>query len=132
MALIADRNTPRRYWELYQDPVAASTKIFAGSLVVLNATGYAAPGSTATGLVARGLAEEQIDNSAGADGDLSINIRSGCFQFKNDASINRTHIGGTAYIVDDETLAATDGTGTRSAAGTIKDVDSDGVWIQVG
>jgi len=132
MALTTDRNTPAREGALFQDPVAASAKIYAGGLVVLNATGYAAPGSTATGLTARGRAEEQVDNSAGADGALSVKTRSGCFRFKNDASINRTHINKTAYIVDDETVAATDGTGTRSAAGTIDDVDSDGVWVQVG
>jgi hypothetical protein len=33
-------------------------------------------------------------------------------------------------LVDDQTLAATDGAGTRSEAGDIYDVDDDGVWIE--
>lgn len=33
----------------------------------------------------------------------------------------------TAYIVDDQTVAATDGTGTRSAAGRIVLIEWDGV-----
>ena len=39
---------------------------------------------------------------------------------------------GTAYIVDDQTVAKTNGSSTRSAAGTIVDVDAQGVWVRVG
>jgi len=130
-ALAADRDTPVRDGVYLEDPVAAGKIIYTGALVVLSATGYAEPGATATGLLARGRAEEQIDNSAGADGDVSVRVRRGIFRFDNDSSIDRTHITGTAYIVDDQTVAATDGTGTRSAAGEIVDVDSDGVWVWI-
>lgn len=129
-----DRNTPYREGSTFRDPVAAATKIFAGSLVCLDASGNAVPGSTATTLTARGRAEEQIDNSAGAAGDLSINVRAGVFRYVNDGgdAIDRADIGGNAYVVDDQTVAATDGTGTRSVAGVIVDLDSDGVWVRVG
>lgn len=130
-ALTKDRHSPWREASSVSDPVAAGVKIFAGALVVLDAAGNAAPGSTATGLTARGRAEAHIDNSGGAAGDAVITVRRGVFHFENDGSINRTHIGGTAYIVDDQTLAATDGTGTRSAAGKIIDVDADGVWVEL-
>lgn len=130
-ALTKDRNTAYRTGEDRSDPVAAASKIFAGSLVVLDAAGNAAPGSTATGLKARGRAEEQVDNLAGAAGDLSVASRAGVFKFANDSSINRTHIDSTVYIVDDQTLAATDGTGTRSAAGRLIDIESDGVWVEI-
>ena len=40
-------------------------------------------------------------------------------------------IGKTAYIVDDETVALTDGSSSRSAAGTIYDVDDLGVWVEI-
>lgn len=134
MALTKDRNTPRRAGDQVADPVAAGATIHAGALVVLNSSGYAAPGSTATGLTARGRAEHHVDNSGGADGDETVEIRRGIFRFTNSGSdtIDRTHIGGQAYIVDDETVAATDGTGSRSAAGEIVDVDSDGVWVRIG
>jgi len=134
VALTKDRKTQRREGVSNNDPVAASVKIYYGSIVVLNATGYLAPGSTATGLQARGVAQEQVDNSAGADGDKTLDSEPGIHYFANDGTdtITRAHIGGTAYIVDDQTVASTDGTGTRSAAGEIKDVDSGGVWVQVG
>lgn len=134
MPLTTDRNTKRRAGDdLNVDPVAAATHIFAGALACLDANGNLVPGSTSTTLKARGRAEENVDNSAGAAGDKSAKTRKGVFQFANDGTdtIDRTHIEGTAYIVDDETVAATDGTGTRSAAGTIVDVDAQGVWVRI-
>lgn len=130
-ALAKDRNTPKRAGASYNDPVGGTEKIFAGSIVCLNATGFAVPGSTSTTLTARGVAQEQVDNSAGVDGDLAIDSEPGIYRFANDGSVARVDIGGTAYIVDDQTVADTDGTGTRSALGIIKDVDADGVWVEI-
>ncbi len=132
VALTQDRPTPERAGVDQADPVAAGAVIYAGALVALNATGYAVPGATATGLVARGVAQEAVDNSAGADGAVSVASKRGVFRFANDGSVGRADIGATAYIVDDQTVANNDATGTRSAAGKIIDVDSVGVWVQVG
>lgn len=135
MALTTDRLIKRREGIQFSDPVAAATKIYAGSLVCLNASGDAVPGSTATTLIARGVAEEQVDNTGGLAGDLRVETRSGVFNFKNSAStdaITRAEIGDNCYIVDDATVAKTDGTTTRSVAGKVVDVDSDGVWVRVG
>lgn len=134
-ALATDRNTRRRSGVLFSDPVAAATTIFEGALVCLNAAGNAVPGSTATTLIARGVACARVDNSAGAAGDKLVESEAGVFQFANSAAadeITRAEIGDTAYIVDDQTVAKTDGTSTRSAAGKIVDVDAAGVWVQVG
>lgn len=130
-ALTKDRDTARRQGEDFQHPVAAAKKIFAGSIVMLNATGYATPGAVATTLKPAGVAQEQVDNSAGADGDVNVNVRKGVFRFANDGTVARADIGGTAYVVDDQTVADNDGTGTRSALGEIVDVDSVGVWVKI-
>lgn len=134
MALTKDRNTKRRDGKQYNDPVAAATKIYAGSLVCLNAAGNAVPGSVATTLIARGVAVEQVDNSAGAAGDLRVTTERGVFPFANSASsdaITRAEIGDSCYIVDDQTVAKTSGTNTRSVAGVIRDLDDDGVWVEI-
>lgn len=133
-ALTKDRNTKRRDAKVFSDPVAATTKIYAGSLVCINASGYAVPGSTSTALKARGVAQEQVDNSTGAAGDKRVETNRGCFPFANSASadeITRADIGATAYIVDDQTVAKTNGTSTRSAAGKVLAVESDGVWVYI-
>lgn len=133
-ALTKGRNTPERAGNQFEDPVAAGETIFEGSLVALDASGNAVPGSTATTLTARGRALEQADNSGGAAGDIDVKVEAGVYRFVNSGAdpIDRTHIGGKAYIVDDQTVAATDGTGTRSEAGRIVDLDDDGVWVAVG
>ncbi|HWQ09627.1 MAG TPA: hypothetical protein VN436_10980 [Holophaga sp.] len=135
-ALAADRNTAQRYARDFLDPMAASVKIYAGSLVVLDASGNAKPGVTGTGLVARGRAAETVDNTSGSAGAKSVPVEAGVFAFASDGTLTRAHIGKTVYIVDDQTVAATDGTSTRSAAGTLKDLEGSGstavAWVQIG
>jgi hypothetical protein len=131
--LNADRNTPSRGGIDHADPVAAGTVIRAGALTALNANGFLVPGSTAVGLTSRGRALETVDNSNGLDGDQTAHTDKGTFRFNNHDTdvITRADIGGTAYIVDDETVAVNDGTGTRSVAGKIDDIDDHGVWVTV-
>lgn len=131
-ALAKDRNTPEVAGMLRELEVAASTLIYAGALVAVNASGYAVPGSTATTLRGIGRAEARADNSDGAAGAIRVRVGAGIYRFGNSAStdlIARDDIGKTCYIVDDQTVALTDGTGTRSIAGKIYDVDAQGVWV---
>lgn len=131
--LAADRNTPMKDGEVVAVPMAANAKIFAGALAVANATGYAAPGSTATTLTYLGRAEEFKDNTGGADGATTILVRrKKAFKWKNAASdlVTQAELGKTCYIVDDETVAKTTGGNTRSAAGKVVGIESDGVWVE--
>lgn len=132
MPLSADRNTPVKDGELIPVPVAASAVIYAGAIIVANATGYGAPGSTATTLTYLGRAEESVDNSAGADGDKTVTVRRGkAFLFGNSGTdpVTQASLGKTCYIEDDETVAATDGTSTRSAAGIVLGIENGQVWV---
>ncbi|MGB0683398.1 MAG: hypothetical protein ACPGOV_11845 [Magnetovibrionaceae bacterium] len=132
-ALTRDRATQRRSGDIWQDPVAAATTIYAGSIVCLDAAGNLVPGSTATTLKVRGRAEEMVDNASGLAGDKTCRSRRGIHAFENSAAadeITRADIGNDAWIVDDQTLAKTDGGATRSKAGRIVDLDECGVWIE--
>lgn len=134
MALTAARNTKQRSGHVLDFPVKASTHCYQGGLAVLNA-GYAAPGTAATGLVAVGRFEADADNSAGAAGAIKARVMPGIFKFANSAAgdlIAQANVGADCYIVDDQTVALTNGTNTRSRAGIIVAVDSDGVWVQIG
>ena len=67
-ALAKDKNVnSKRTERSINVKVAASTTIFAGSIVAANATGFAIPAADAAGIVVMGIAEEAADNSAGAD-----------------------------------------------------------------
>jgi len=129
--LTSSRRTQRRTSDLFGFPVKAATTIQLGALVVL-AAGLAVPASTALNLVPVGVAKSYLDNSAGADGDQTVEVETGTFAFINNAtSINLTHVGSPAYMVDDQTVDATDGTGTRSPVGIIMDVNDAGVWVKI-
>lgn len=139
-ALTAERLTPQFAGssgptpaKLYL-PVKGSTKIYAGSIVALNA-GYAAPAASGLGLVAVGKALATVDNSTGADGDLSVEVLLGVFRFENSTSgdaIAQANVGSVCYLADDQTVALTSNSGARSAAGQILSLDSSGVWVSVG
>ena len=132
-ALTANRDTEKRNGDLFSAPVAASQTIYQGALVALDASGNATPGATATTLTGYGRAEELVDNSDGDAGDLNVTVSKGVFRFANSADtdeITRAEIGNNCYIVDDQTVAKTDGTSTRSVAGEIVDVDTKGVWVK--
>jgi len=132
MPLTADRNTPSMDGELIAVPVATATTIYAGSIVVANANGYAAPGSTATTLQYPRGADETVAD-ARANGAKTILVRrKQAFKWGNYASdaIVQADLGKTAYIFDDAQVAKTSGGSTRSIAGKIIQLDSDGVWIE--
>lgn len=134
VALTQDRNTARRIGVDFVDPMAANVTIFAGAIVALDALGNAAPGSTAVGLVARGVAQERQSNGASI-GAEKIRSQATVGAFANSAAadaITRAEIGDDCWIVDDQTVAKTDGGGTRSKAGKIVDLDASGVWVRVG
>lgn len=128
-----DRNTPFKDAEVIAVPVAASAVIHAGAIVVANATGFAAKGTTATGLTYLGRADAAADNTGGADGATSVLVRRDkAFLWNNSGTdaVTQASLGKPCYIEDDETVAATDGTGTRSAAGIVVGIDTNGVWVQ--
>lgn len=133
-ALATARNTQERTGVVFDFPVAATTKIYQGSIVALNA-GYAAPGATATGRIAIGRAEETADNTSGSAGAIKVRVKRGVFKYGNSSSgdqIAQADVGADCYIVDDQTVAKTNGSSSRSVAGKIVGVDSDGVWVQIG
>ncbi len=133
MALSQPRNTLTKGRDLLVLPVAAATAIHGGAFVALNASGLAVPGSVATTLLAAGRAEESADNSAGAAGAISVTVRRGVFLFKNHGAdpVVQADTLKDCYIVDDETVAKTNGGNTRSKAGKVLEVEAAGVWVEI-
>lgn len=127
------KNTPRTRVGLgqrFRDPVAATTRIFAGAMVALNATGFAVKAAPSATRI-RGVALDEADNSAGAAGDVAVDIERGPFLVANDTTnpVTRAHIGGTVYVVDDATVGSS-ASGTI-AAGKCLDVTPEGVVVEI-
>lgn len=132
-AITTDRNTP------YKDPfivsvlLAAGVTVLAGTMAVVNADGFGQMATTADDLTYLGRFDEAVDNSAGDDGDKIAQVRRKkvfCWENHGADPVTQASLGQLCYIVDNQTVAATDGTGTRSAAGIVLAIDSDGVWVE--
>ena len=133
-ALTADRRTAARDGGSYSYPVAASVTCYAGAGAVLDAAGNLKPAVTGTGLVTVGIFPQRVVN-AGSAGAVEAEVRPGVYRFANSASadeITAAEIGDDCYWVDDQTVAKTAGTSTRSVAGKVTDVDDIGVWVKLG
>lgn len=133
---MAVRNTPRMISPFDFEPplkIAANAKGEQGTFAVISG-GYAAPGSTALNLIAVGRFKKTVDNTGGAAGAKDAPVESGIFQWDNSGgdAIAAADVGKDCFIVDEHTVAKTDGGGTRSRAGKVIAVDADGVWVQSG
>jgi hypothetical protein len=135
MPLTADRNTAQYLGEIREQPVGAGTNIFAGALLMRNAAGFIVRGAVAVGAFGVGIAEQPLNNTAGANGAANVRYRTGITaRFRNSAAgdlIVQADVGLIAWIADDDQVAKTNGTNTRSRAGIIEAVDASGVWVRL-
>jgi hypothetical protein len=138
MALTTERNTTQYGStadpELLSLPVAAATKIYQGSIVCDNGSGYATKGAVSTALIACGIAEQTVDNTGDA-GALQVPVRRGAFWLQNSTgnAVTIAERYSYCYIEDDSIVSKENGGGTRSIAGIVLDVDaSQGVLVLVG
>ncbi|MEY2689726.1 MAG: hypothetical protein RL375_3925 [Pseudomonadota bacterium] len=133
-AATKDRDTREVTGRFRSGPMAASTKVYAGTIAVVDASGNVTKGSTATTLKAIGVFDQPYDNTGGAAGAITAEAKRGIFgPFANSSAgdaIAAADVGSTCYIVDDQTVAKTNGSSTRSAAGVVHAVDTEGVWVR--
>src|SRR5574343_407533 len=115
--------------------IKANAVGYKGGIVVIDSTGYAKAGLTATGLVVIGVAEDDFDATGLASGALEINVRQGVFKFANSSGdpLAIGDVGGLCYVENDQTISKTSGGATQSVAGTFVALDDDGgVWVWLG
>lgn len=130
MAVTATRDTPRQGNEALANVVAykqaAAAKILGGTLVVINATGYAEGATAAASKLAVGVAIKDSDNTAGADGAKKVEVRRGQFPFDNKAGdlVVQADVGSLCYIEDNCTVRHT--ASGSSAAGKVIGINDDG------
>lgn len=127
------KNAPRTrltHGRRFVDPVAATTRIFAGSMVALNASGYAIKAVT-TATRIRGVALAEADNSTGTAGAIGVEIERGPFLMANDTTnpVTRAHIGTNVYVVDDNTVGSS--ATSTIVAGKCLDVTPEGVVVEI-
>jgi hypothetical protein len=131
-AATADQDFNIRNGEITTLPLAAATKVFSRTLAAADSAGRVKPGADTAGLRIVGWFEHYQDNSAGSAGDLSVQVRRGIIKLNNSgsAAVDADDVGKLCYVEDDNTVAESNT--NKVVAGTVVEVESDGVWVEVG
>jgi predicted RecA/RadA family phage recombinase len=130
-ALTENRSTKKLADGVRSGLLGANQTIFQGALLMRNASGHLVKGATATG--AFGVGRAEVAGTSTTAGVTPQPFSEGVFLFSNSAStdlIATADIGTVCYIVDDDQVAKTNGTGTRSPAGVVVAVETLGVWVR--
>ncbi len=86
-------------------PVAASTKLFEGALITLNASGYAVKAADTTNFTFVGVCDETADNSSGSAGDIRVKVWTyGVIDVVAGFSAAAADAGLKVYATDDQTV----------------------------
>lgn len=132
-AATAAVDTPKKAGIIQNFGVATNTRIFAGTMVALNSSGYAVPAADTSGYIVIGRASKTVDNrtgqaGAGDNAALTIDVERGVFGWSSSGITDDSSVGAVAYVVDDHTVAATSTTYTI-IAGTVVDYSDGKVWV---
>lgn len=130
-ACITDRKTMYREGIELEFLVKGTTRIFAGSMVAVDNTGYAVPAANTAGIKFIGIAMEQADNRYGNNGAIFIRVRTaGVFKF-NAVAIHQSDVGREMYIVDDQTFIPFDPLYIVSCGTLVKYISETEGWIRI-
>lgn len=135
VALAAGKAIKTRVGDVDGVGLLANARVFAGAIAVLTAAGVARAAITGTGLKCIGYFDETYDNTGGVDNAVTATVRKGvllCVNSTSTDAITMADVNNICYLVDDQTVAKTNGTNTRSAAGRVFDVTAEGVWVVLG
>lgn len=114
-ALAANKNYKVRPADLAEYPVAASTHIYKGAAVCLNAGGYLVPAAKTAGFSeVVGVAVEEQNNTSVTDGAKECMVESGVIAYFTAVGGAAAQLGNNAYAIDDATVAAVGGAGVTS------------------
>lgn len=131
-AVTADRNTKKREGLLGEHPIAATTKIYAGTLTMRDATGYLKNGANTASHVFAGVAREYKDNSAGAAGALYAQVtKKGVFLFETSSTLTVANIGTKVYLADNQTVALAGDVTPDIWCGIIVDIEGGKPWVRI-
>lgn len=131
-------NTEYRDGILFPVALAASAIVLQGTFAVVGANGFALASSAVGGTdqVCIGIWEFDAENT-GANGQANgIARRNKQFLVANSSTdpVTQAELGSQIYIQDNQTVAKTDGTGTRSVAGRFMGFDTEyttHVWVEI-
>lgn len=144
-AIDNDKKGTQTLQRIYDWGVMAATICLQGTIAVRDpSTGWCKGGVAEVGAIALGFfgrneiesVDGVYDNSAGVSGgEIKARIIPGTRKLQNSTggdALTIAHRGLDCFIVDNQTVALTSNGGTRSIAGKVIYIDTDGVDVEVG
>jgi hypothetical protein len=130
--------TEIRDGELIPIPLLATALVLQGTFAVIDSTGYGIASDDVGGddQICLGVWDGTVENT-GANGDMwGLVRRNKQFLVRNSATdpVAQANLGTQVFIQDNQTIAKTDGGGTRSLAGRFMGFDTqfeDCVWVEI-
>jgi len=99
------KDVRRQEGNILSYPVAASTKLFEGALIALNASGYAVKAADTTNFTFVGVCDETADNTSGSAGDIRVKVWTyGVVDVVANFSAAAADAGKKVYQLDDQTV----------------------------
>lgn len=131
MAVTANQLITRAVGDRRSIPVAASTRIYEGTLVFINAAGYA-DDDTATGVNAfAGVAVKEADNSSGSAGDISVEVYTEGDFLLTGSSFAQTDVGMPIYADDNYAITKTLGATSVRIGRAVKYVSATQHYVSI-
>lgn len=119
---------------IFAYPVLANAVIYQGAIVVITSAGWAKPGVTGLGLTTVGVAREGVNNTGGSSGDVLVEVDERIVDMANSAGADEIaagDVGKVCYLVDDQTVAKTDGGTAQVTRGDVVFNGTDPVGLTV-
>lgn len=110
--------------------VAGGVKIFKGALIARDRLGFIRPAAEVVGWKVIGIAQEQVDNTAGANGAIEVRyLTAVSVRLQNDATspVTQLQLHAAVYAKDDQTVQAFSMSGL--VAGIAESIELDGSVI---
>lgn len=134
-AATADQETPFKAGDVVSYDVAAGEQIFLGALVNLDSAGDAVAGTdSATDIGFAGVAIESVDNTGGAAGDVTVQVRrGGLHRYTADTStLAETDVGTLVHVENDLSVAlAADVTNNVVCGKIAKFISASEAWVDL-
>lgn len=132
MALSAGRNAPvKGDTRVTSFKVAASTTIYKGGMVAVDADGWLIPAADSAGIAVVGVADETVDNSAGADGAKSCLVLNGVIGMNAGSTApTQANIGRSVVVEDDEAVTTAAAATNDIPAGTLMSIEGTICYIK--
>jgi len=94
--------------QLLEEPAAAGETIYNGSLVTRSG-GYCKAGTPTAGEVFAGVADQDVDNASGSDGDKMVRLHKKGVHLFAAAGLSQDDVGKLLWLSDDQTVTLTPG-----------------------